>query len=125
MRQRTEVFATIILLANVLRQGKKKKEKKKDCIKRAFLNFIDCLTFNTLTNFYCYFYRKEIQNVYCIDIVKIIKLLQNSKCIIMKMHIHARDIIHCRLFLCAALIFTENMFFREKVNLFFVVCIFF
>lgn len=59
MRQRTEVFATIILLANVLRQGKKKKEKKKDCIKRAFLNFIDCLTFNTLTNFYCYFYRKR------------------------------------------------------------------
>lgn len=41
MRQRTEVFATIILLATVLRQGR----KKKDCIKRAFLNFIDCLTF--------------------------------------------------------------------------------
>lgn len=51
MRQRTEVFASIILLATVLRQGKKKrKRKKKDCIKRAFLNFIDCMTFDTLTN---------------------------------------------------------------------------
>lgn len=33
MRQRTEIFVTIILLATVLRQGKKK--RKKDCIKRA------------------------------------------------------------------------------------------
>lgn len=64
MRQRTEVFASIILLATVLRQGKK---KKKDCIKRAFLNFIDCMTFDTLTNFYCYFYRKR-----------------NSKCLLYK-----------------------------------------
>lgn len=62
MRQRTEVFASIILLATFLRQG-----KKKDCIKRAFLNFIDCMTFDTLTNFYCYFYRKR-----------------NSKCLLYK-----------------------------------------
>lgn len=68
MRQRTEVFATIIFLANVLHQGKKKKRKeKKEGIKRAFLNFIDWLTFDTLTNFYCYFYRKR-----------------NSKCLLYK-----------------------------------------
>lgn len=91
MRQRTEIFATIILLATVLRQGKKKEKK----IVSKELHFIDCMTFDMLTNFYCYFYRKR--NSKCllyINIVKIIKLFQNSKCIIMKMHIHARDILH-------------------------------
>lgn len=75
MRQRTEVFATIILLATVLRQGRKKKrlyQKSVSEFYRLLDFFILLLLFST---------EKEIQNVYCIDIVKIIKLLQISKCI--------------------------------------------
>lgn len=74
MRQRTEVFATIILLATVLRQGRKKRLYQKSVSEfyRLLDFFILLLLFST---------EKEIQNVYCIDIVKIIKLLQISKCI--------------------------------------------
>lgn len=74
MRQRTEVFATIILLATVLRQGRKKRLYQNSVSEfyRLLDFFILMLLFST---------EKEIQNVYCIDIVKIIKLLQISKCI--------------------------------------------
>lgn len=71
------------------------------------------MTFDTLTNFYCYFYRKR--NSKCL----LYKYCKNNKTV-SELHLHARDIIHCNYaFLCAALIFTENMFFREKFNLFF------
>lgn len=49
MRQRTEVFASIILLATVLRQGKKKKKIVSKLGALTFLNFKDCMTFDTLT----------------------------------------------------------------------------
>lgn len=114
MRQRTEVFASIILLATVLRQGKKKKIVSKE------LNFIDCMTFDTLTNFYCYFYRKR--NSKCL----LYKYCKNNKTV-SELHLHARDIIHCNYaFLCAVLIFTSKTCFSER-NLiyFFVVCIYF
>lgn len=76
MRQRTEVFATIILLATVLRQGTCRKKRLYQKSVSEFYRLLDffilLLLFST---------EKEIQNVYCIDIVKIIKLLQISKCI--------------------------------------------
>lgn len=67
MLQRTEVFASIILLATVLRQGKKKKKIVSKLGALTFLNFKDSMTFDTLTNLYYYFYTKR-----------------NSKCLLYK-----------------------------------------